>query len=102
MGIKSPEQGMSLPVTYYTLKMDDSYDELTKEFRLSGWYRDYSGGRCWICFRQLSGDYRSEADGLHAGLAEDNLEESAVFRVRHRQNAAGNKYRQQADHQRRL
>ena len=55
-----------------------------------------------ICFRQLSGDYRSEADGLHAGLAEDNFEESAVFRGRHRQNAAGNKHRQQADHQRRL
>lgn len=43
MGVDEPRIGMELPITYYTL--DDNGDEnnLTKNFVLSGYFKDYSG-----------------------------------------------------------
>lgn len=53
MGIKEPEIGMELPLTYYSLAEDPERQELedpvsaqqniSKTFILSGYYRDYSG-----------------------------------------------------------
>ena len=53
MGIKEPEIGMELPLTYYSLAEDTERQELedpvsaqqniSKTFILSGYYRDYSG-----------------------------------------------------------
>lgn len=43
MGITEPRTGMSLSVQYETLADDANGEAIEKEFRLSGWYRDYSG-----------------------------------------------------------
>lgn len=45
MGIRHPEIGMKLPVTYFTLKEDSNENLLEKEFVLCGWYTDYSGSQ---------------------------------------------------------
>ncbi len=45
MGIRNPEIGMKLPVTYFTLKEGSDEELLEKEFILCGWYTDYSGNQ---------------------------------------------------------
>lgn len=45
MGIKNPEIGMKLPVTYFTLKEGSDEEVLEKEFVLCGWYKDYTGNQ---------------------------------------------------------
>ena len=45
MGIRDPEIGMKLPVTYFTLKEGSDEELLEKEFILCGWYTDYSGNQ---------------------------------------------------------
>ncbi len=54
MGIDKPREGMSIPVTYYTLASEEEDaaaenvqaagdQSIQKEFILSGWYTDYTG-----------------------------------------------------------
>lgn len=43
MGIQEPQIGMSLSLSYYTLKTNEEDTEYTKEFILSGFYSDYTG-----------------------------------------------------------
>lgn len=43
LGITTPQIGMGLPMTYHPLAGVDEEEPLKKEFRLSGYYRDYSG-----------------------------------------------------------
>lgn len=43
MGIDKPEVGMELPITYYTLDENGEQKNLTKNFVLSGYFKDYSG-----------------------------------------------------------
>lgn len=44
MKIKHPKVGMSIPLTYFTLKATDTNEQkLQKDFVLSGYYKDYSG-----------------------------------------------------------
>lgn len=48
MGIREPEIGMELPLTYYALNSDEEdgqQENINKTFRLSGYYRDYSGNQ---------------------------------------------------------
>lgn len=48
MGIREPEMGMELPLTYYALNSseeDGQQENITKTFTLSGYYRDYSGNQ---------------------------------------------------------
>lgn len=42
MGIEKPKIGMSLPLSYYTLKTNEEDTEFTKEFTLCGFYSDYT------------------------------------------------------------
>lgn len=42
MGIEKPQIGMSLPLSYFTLKTNDE-KEYAKEFTLCGFYSDYTG-----------------------------------------------------------
>lgn len=48
MGIREPEIGMELPLTYYALNSseeDGQQENINKTFSLSGYYRDYSGNQ---------------------------------------------------------
>ena len=43
MGIDNPQVGMELPVTWGSLSDDPALDDCSDTFRLSGYYREYSG-----------------------------------------------------------
>ena len=80
MGIDKPREGMSIPVTYYTLASEEEDaaaenvqaagdQSIQKEFILSGWYTDYTGN---------DRGYVSEAFFKGTGVKQTDLTQGAL------------------------
>ena len=80
MGIDKPREGMSIPVTYYTLASEEEDaaaenvqaagdQSIQKEFILSGWYTDYTGN---------DRGYVSEAFFKETGVKQTDLTQGAL------------------------
>ena len=80
MGIDKPREGMSIPVTYYTLASEEEDaaaenvqaagdQSIQKEFILSGWYTDYTGN---------DRGYVSEAFFRGTGVKQTDLTQGAL------------------------